>query len=178
MINCKFIFTRDNSDHIMKNIKGMISLYDFKWIDKHDVLQSETIDELFGSINFQLEYDDCNECYYIDYFTSEKYEDYNKIFESIAELIEEGSYLEFMNADGDIWKYSFKHGKLIEDYAEIVYPKDIEKIFLLSMSGYGSESWSKFETKELLLDSVRKMCGEGVTCEAFEAIQINNIEEF
>lgn len=50
----------------------------------------------------------------------EKYRDTEfEIFQVLAPFVEEGSFIQFVGEDYNIWRYAFKDGKCVEQYAEM-----------------------------------------------------------
>ncbi|MGL6184752.1 MAG: hypothetical protein ACRC1T_05170 [Clostridium chrysemydis] len=117
-----FSFDVDKADKILGLIKQGIrekKITEERWIDFNIILKSETIEEAFEELRFELFKDE--DKYKIDYFSGEKFGGYEEqFFKTIAPLIDDG-YLEYIGEDGEKWRYIFKNGECKEVYPKIVW---------------------------------------------------------
>lgn len=119
-----FNFDKSNSNEILDKVKKDFKDYDDKelrWIDKSDILQAETIEELFNAFRLELTFNEGKDIYEIDYMSGEKLGGYElDFYKCIAKFIND-SYIEYLGEDGEKWRYVFKDGKCEEKYPAEVW---------------------------------------------------------
>lgn len=117
-----FSFNINKSDEILNSIKEGIKskkITEERWIDFDILLNSETIEEAFEKLRFELFID--NDKYKIDYFIGEKLGGYEEsLFKCIAPYVNDG-YLEYLGEDGEKWRYVFKGGECKEVFPKVVW---------------------------------------------------------
>lgn len=117
-----FSFNINKSDEILNSIKEGIKskkITEERWIDFDILLNSETIEEAFEELRFELFID--NDKYKIDYFSGEKLAGYEEqLFKCIAPYVNDG-YLEYLGEDGEKWRYVFKGGECKKVFPNITW---------------------------------------------------------
>lgn len=117
-----FSFDVSKSNDVLQSIKDGIKnakITEERWISFDILLNSETIEEAFEELRFELCID--NDKYKIDYFSGEKFAGYEEqLFKCIAPYVNDG-YLEYLGEDGDKWRYVFKNGECKEVYPKIIW---------------------------------------------------------
>lgn len=119
-----FSFDKSNSNGILDKVKKDFKDYDNKelrWVDKSDIFQAETIEELFNAFRLELTFKEDEDIYEIDYMSGEKLGGYElDFYKCIAKFIND-SYIEYLGEDGEKWRYVFKDGKCEEKYPAEVW---------------------------------------------------------
>lgn len=117
-----FSFDVSKSNDVLQSIKDGIKnakITEERWISFDILLNSETIEEAFKELRFELYID--NDKYKIDYFSGEKFAGYEEqLFKCVAPYVNDG-YLEYLGEDGDKWRYVFKNGECKEVYPKIIW---------------------------------------------------------
>lgn len=116
-----FSFDVSKADELMNSVKREFKEgnIDSRWIYAEEVINSETIEDMFGELRFELYKD--GDKYRIDYFSGEKLDGCEEeLFRSMAKYIDNG-YLEYIGEDGEKWRYIFKNGECKEVYPKIVW---------------------------------------------------------
>lgn len=117
-----FSFDVSKARDLMREVKSVFKNGNIegRWIYGKDVIESETIEEMFEELRFELYKD--GDKYKIDYFNGEKLDGCEEeLFKSMAKYIDDGSYLEYIGEDGEQWRYIFKNGECKEVYPTITY---------------------------------------------------------
>lgn len=118
----EFSFDKSKGDKVLECIKKGIldkTITKDRWISFSDILKFNTVEELFDEIRFPL-YVDGNK-YKIDYFSAEKWGGYEEqMFKAMSKYVDNG-YLEFLGADGEMWRYVFEDGKFRESFPTIIW---------------------------------------------------------
>ena len=118
-----FSFDVSKADELMNSVKREFKEgnIDSRWIYTEEVINSETIEDMFGELRFELYKD--GDKYRIDYFRGEKLDGCElELFQCIAPYIDDG-YLEYIGEDGEKWRYIFKNGECKEVYPKIVWER-------------------------------------------------------
>ena len=117
-----FSFDVSKSNDVLQSIKDGIKnakITEERWISFDILLNSETIEEAFEELSFELCID--NDKYKIYCFTGAKLGGYEEqLFKCIAPYVNDG-YLEYWGEDGDKWRYVFKNGECKEVYPKIIW---------------------------------------------------------
>ena len=113
------IIRKEYVEDVVKSLKEFVQNANrLSWINSRVVLESESIEEIFDEIRYELtKYE--NGDYLIENFIGEKLGSDFKIFGSIAKYIEDGQYIEMNGEDGDMWRWIFKNGECKEIHPKI-----------------------------------------------------------
>lgn len=122
-VNCdNFSFDVSKAKDLMRDVKESFKNGNIegRWIYGKDVIESETIEEMFEELRFELYKK--GDKYKIDYFSGEKLDGCEEeLFKSMAKYIDDGSYLEYIGEEGEQWRYIFKDGECKEVYPITTY---------------------------------------------------------
>lgn len=116
----KFLIKEENLEDAFIYAKDFLIKYDEKisYVEKEDIEATNNLEDLFEVFGFEIEKDpitlDINKLE----FVWDKLGNDENLFGLIAPYIEEGSYIQWIGEDGDIWRYVFRNGIF-----EIVTPK-------------------------------------------------------
>lgn len=110
MIDSSFKIKKENAQLALDSLKDFCRNNPYlKWVSNDTVIHSEDIVEAFDEIRYPLITDE-NGDYVIEYFSGEKYGNCENIFNSMAEYIEEGSYVDFEGEDGCKFRFLISNG--------------------------------------------------------------------
>jgi len=118
------VIKKENADTIVELLRNFakqkfIKNESLMWIDLDELINANSINELFDEMRYQLKVND-NGDYEIDYFSGEKLGDDYEIFQIIAPCIENG-YIELNGEDGFSWRWVFKNGECRKIYPTVIW---------------------------------------------------------
>lgn len=95
--------------------------YHYAWINTNSVLNAKSFDEAMIEARWDVDRSANNDVDGI-WFNGEKYGgDEEIILGAIAPYVRDGSYIEMMGEDGDLWRWCFEDGVVVEKRPEIVW---------------------------------------------------------
>jgi hypothetical protein len=130
-----FRVKKENFKPMLKAIESLMALTDrmsggssyrekwFAWVDTSKVLQGVENNDIFYAMEawrWFVERDEEGNISGI-FFEGEKYGDDDLLMAAIAPYVENGCYIEMQGEDGEMWRWCFDHGKLINKEAKIVW---------------------------------------------------------
>ena len=133
-MEANFKMKKENTDKALEALKSVfvpenMHSYDyidgvkhphFAWIDTKAVLESQTFEDAMGECRWDL--DGTETEFDSIYFNGEKYGgDEEIILNAIASYVEDGSYIQMLDEDGEQWRWVFSNGKVVEKYAKIIW---------------------------------------------------------
>ena len=105
----------------------------YSWIDTHmarKAIQNQDIFRFFFEWRYELMNDEENEDFICSHIMIEggesKIGDEELLFEAIAPIVENGSYIEVIGEDGERFRWSWNNGKLYVADAEVVFSDPVE----------------------------------------------------
>lgn len=138
--------------------KALMSFKKFFAMDEYiKVKNMDSIDDIFCEFGFYLLYDKAGNVVDLDTIHDNAPNGIHKFFDSIAEFVENGSYVVLLYDNGLHYKYVFRKGKCEELIGEIVYPEQENGI-----------SYSR--AMALLHEIVEHSCAARKTNEAIEEL--------
>ena len=115
------VIKKETAENVVTAIKDFAkNASRLSWIDKDYLLDAENIEDVFSEIRYELNKNE-NGDYEIDYFSGEKLGNDLVIFNSFAQFIENGQYIEMLGEDGERWRWIFINGKCEEIIARVVW---------------------------------------------------------
>lgn len=102
---------------VIKNLKG-----NFSWVNTEKVAQATNIEEAFNAWRWIIELDANDDIINIQ-FRGEKLGDDKDLFDCIAQYVKEGSYIQMVGEDGEIWRWVFRNKQCIEVAAVLTFPE-------------------------------------------------------
>ena len=114
LIDRNFKIKKENAQNALNSLKEYCKIHqNLKWVNSNTVLYSDTIEEAFDEIRYVLVVNEEGD-YEIDYFVGEKYGDCVSIFSSMAEYVEDDSYVDFEGEDGVKFRFLVSGGECKE----------------------------------------------------------------
>jgi hypothetical protein len=121
----KFSIKKKNLNKVVKAIqelRGKESIIDssgrnFSWVD-HDFYEKTNISDILNCWRWEVAFDKGGNVNDIT-FQGEKFGDDKVLFNSIASYVQDGSYIEIVGEDNQMWRWVFQDGKCFEKYPEI-----------------------------------------------------------
>lgn len=92
----------------------------FSWVNTDSVLSAQTLVDALDAWRWEASLDEDGNIDDI-YFRGEKYGSDNDLMDAIAPFVKCGSYIQMRGEEGEIWRWTFKSGKMIEKSAKIVW---------------------------------------------------------
>ena len=120
MQNCEFLIKKEMIPALFSKLKEFLSTNRLKWVDSRYLEEANNVEYLFDEIRYDIRRDLDNNIVWIEFF-GEKLGDDLRIFQEIAEFVEDGSYIEMSGEDGCVWRWVFKGGKCDEVFPKIVW---------------------------------------------------------
>lgn len=125
-LDADFKIKRENFGKVISAVKDLLSKEkQLGWVTVSNVLQAckkKDIEGMFSELGFNIVIDDALEGDIEGImFTGEKLGEEEKILNSIAKYVEDGSFIEMQGEDGGMWRWIFKNGKMKDVSAKIVY---------------------------------------------------------
>lgn len=114
-----FAFHKKNEEEIVKRIKNLCKQRRLRRIYEPDVEAATDIYELFRAVRYTI-YPN-GDYLELECFLGESYGDEQVVFGEIADLLEDGSFIEYIGEDGELFRLVIKDGKCLEVYPEIVW---------------------------------------------------------
>lgn len=96
----------------------------WSWVDKKSLLDATDIVELMAELRYGVDLvinENKERVYEITDFYGDKLGNEEDIFTILAPFMSNG-YLEYCGEEGDMWRYNFVNGKMIETQGKIVFP--------------------------------------------------------
>lgn len=87
----------------------------FDWVRGEELAKAKTLEEALYICNWVVDEPD------VIFFEGEKLGSEKQIFSSIANAVEDGSYIVFHGEDGEVWKWVFTDGQLEEYIPEYTW---------------------------------------------------------
>ena len=117
--NC--VITKDKIEEAVKIINDLSRNNKIsKWVNNIILDNSTNIEEIMEELRWPGSIND-NGDFEIEYFSGEKYGDEDIIFDALAKVMPDGSYIEMQGEGGELWRWYFEKGKLIEKNAKIIW---------------------------------------------------------
>ena len=114
-------------ENIQRAWDALIKLFengkrDYSWVDTRSVLEADSFRDAMEEARWVIYYDNNREDVCGILFNGEKYGgDEVIILGAIAPYVENGSYIEMLGEDGEIWRWVFNDGSIEEKNAKIVW---------------------------------------------------------
>lgn len=114
-------------ENIQRAWDALIKLFengkrDYSWVDTRSVLEAGSFRDAMEEARWVIYYDNNREDVCGILFNGEKYGgDEVIILGAIAPYVENGSYIEMLGEDGEIWRWVFNDGCIEEKNAKIVW---------------------------------------------------------
>ena len=113
MNECDFKIKKENTSKALEIIKELVKKgEEFRWVSNEVLLEAENLKEALEEFGYDV-IEDEKELKIFD-FLNEKEGDELTMFQAIAPVVEEGSYIEMYGEDGDTWRWVFENGKCTE----------------------------------------------------------------
>ena len=121
-----FRITKKNKEKALEVVRESLinnwpPKFGYSWIDLQDIEQAETLEELFHACRWYVEKDKDDNINRI-IFCGEKLGDDLLVFNCFAPFVEDGSYIEMVGEDGELWRWVFDGEKCTEETPQIVWP--------------------------------------------------------
>jgi len=81
---------------------------------------AKSFDEFMLICDWEIAFDDDGNCDYIRFY-GEKYSDGEILFEALAPYVKEGSYIQMLGEEDDMWRWVFSDGKVTEKKPTIIW---------------------------------------------------------
>ena len=120
MQDCKFLIKQEMTPELFSKLKNFLSTNKLMWVDSRYLEDANNIEDLFDEIRYDIRRDLDNNIVSIDFF-GEKLGDDLRIFQEMAEFVEDGSYIEMSGEDNCMWRWCFKGGECKEIEPKIVW---------------------------------------------------------
>lgn len=113
MRESNFKIQNENSPKALEIIKRLAREgKEFRWVSNETLLEAENLKEALEEFGYEV-FEKETELEILD-FVYEKLGDEFDMFQAIAPVVEEGSYIEMYGEDGDTWRWVFENGKCTE----------------------------------------------------------------
>lgn len=113
MRECDFKIKKENTSKALEIIKELVKKgKEFRWVSNETLLEAKSLKDALEEFGYDT-IEDERELEIFD-FMNEKLGDEFDMFQAIASVVEEGSYIEMYGEDGDTWRWVFENGKCIE----------------------------------------------------------------
>jgi hypothetical protein len=90
----------------------------FSWVETEAVLKATHLSEAMEAFRWPVEHDADGNITAIS-FAGEKLGEDEHFFGSIAEFVDDGSFIEMSGEDGALWRWIFADGKVTEKHANV-----------------------------------------------------------
>lgn len=118
--NAQFVILKKNFQNVIDTLKELSAQKELDWIDNNVIQASSDIVDIFDELRYEVDFNVIGDIYCI-WFIGEKLGSDEIIFNSIAQYVEDGSYIEYSGEDTDMWRYVFENGKMQEKYPTIIW---------------------------------------------------------
>jgi hypothetical protein len=107
----KFLIKEDNLEDSFIYTKDFLIKYDKKisYVEKEDIEATNNLEDLFEVFGFEIDFDSTTGHLDTIDFVWEKLGEEMILLKQIAPYVEEGSYIQWVGEDGDIWRYVFRN---------------------------------------------------------------------
>lgn len=113
MRECDFKIKKENTSKALEIIKELVKKgEEFRWVSNEIILEAENLKEVLEEFGYEVS--EKETALEIEDFLNEKEGDELTMFQAIAPVVEEGSYIEMYGEDGDTWRWVFENGKCTE----------------------------------------------------------------
>lgn len=127
--DAKFTIAKSKHEAALKKLKELTKRTDlmhghqggqkhFSWVETEDVLGATSLAEAMEAFRWLVECDAEGNITSIS-FAGDKLGDDTHFFGSIAEFVDDGSFIEMLGEDGAMWRWIFSGGKLTEKHATV-----------------------------------------------------------
>ena len=99
-----------NLENILTDIKNLYNIYndnDLSWVEKSEVMEALTIEDIFEAWRWEIKRDDETKEVNGIAFAGEKFGDCEVLFETINKYVKSGSYIRMYGEDGERWTWKF-----------------------------------------------------------------------
>lgn len=124
--NTQFVIRKKNFEKVIEAIN---KLEPGGWVSS-EAQTSKDIEEVFEAWRWNVYMDQKGNIVNID-FNGEKAGDDSKLFHAVAPYVEDGSFIEMSGEEGEIWRWTFRDGEMIEEGCELCWDNEQEIIAAL-----------------------------------------------
>ena len=118
----KFTILKENKEKALNLLQDYFrATKNVDWISPDKILSSETISEALEECQYYVVENDNGNIVEIEDFAGQKLGYDEKLFNAIAPVVENGSYIEMYGEDGDLWRWVFQDNACKEVKATITY---------------------------------------------------------
>jgi len=124
-IQSDFEIKVENKNKALEAIKKLASgepgfSHNYRWFQNEDFENFLNLKEAMNKWRWEIEEDEDGNVYYI-HFIGEKSGDDDILFNAIAPFVEEGSFIQMLGEEGEMWRWVFNDEKCIEIYPTIIW---------------------------------------------------------
>lgn len=129
--NCDFFIEKEKFPHLLEAIKALAGCPDnmtgridnspsYAWVDMGKLASSTSVADALKAWRWNPDFDEDGNINYI-WFEGQKYGDDPVLFEQIAPWVRDDSFIEMQGEQGEIWRWVFQNGEVIEKDAKITW---------------------------------------------------------
>ena len=93
---------------------------DYSWVNNCEVASSTTLEDAIEAWNWEAVVGDDGSIFDIR-FAASKAGDEEVLFKALAPFVEDGSFIEMVGEEGEIWRWSFRGGSLHEEDGQVTF---------------------------------------------------------
>jgi len=93
----------------------------YSWVNMDELARAKTLNDALSTWRWEPTSNEQGDIIDLT-FDGEKLGDEEVLFKALAPFVESGSYLEMQGEDSTRWRWYFKDGEMLLQYAEVSYP--------------------------------------------------------
>ena len=117
-VDAKFSLLKTKHADALKKLKTVQAASPFDWASNKDVARATTLADAMEAFRWPVEHDADGNISSIR-FEGEKAGDDKRFFETLAEFVDDGGFIEMHGEDGSRWRWIFSGGNVREQAAKV-----------------------------------------------------------